>query len=127
MQQTLHMKGFSTTWCSWISSIMTGGQVGIKVNDQTGANFQTKKGLKQGDLLSPFLFNVVVDMLGILIKRSKEEGKVAGLVPHLVNDDLSILQYADDTLLFLEHDLDKAKNMKLLLLAFEQVSWLKIN
>ena len=69
VQHTLHMKGFSITWCSWISSIMTGGQVGIKVNDQTGANFQTKKGLKQGDLLSPFLFNVVVDMLGILIKR----------------------------------------------------------
>jgi hypothetical protein len=50
---------------------MTRGHVGIKVNDRTGANFQTKKGLIQGDPLSPILFNAVVDMLGILIKRAK--------------------------------------------------------
>jgi hypothetical protein len=81
---------------------MTRGHVGIKVNDRTGANFQTKKGLIQGDPLSPILFNAVVDMLGILIKRAKER-QVAGLVPHLVDDSLSVLQYADDTLLFLEH------------------------
>ena len=40
---------------------------------------------------------------------------------------LSILQYADDTILFMEHDLDKARNLKLLLSAFEQMSGLKIN
>jgi hypothetical protein len=66
-------------------------------------------------------------MLGILIKRAKEEEQVVGLVPHLVEDELSILQYADDIVLFLEHDLEKAKNMKLLILAFEQVLGLKIN
>jgi hypothetical protein len=66
----------------------------------------------------------VVAMLGILTKRAKATGKVEGLVPNLVEDGLSILQYATDTLL--EHDLEKAKNMKLLL-AFEQVSGLKIN
>jgi retron-type reverse transcriptase len=106
---------------------MTGGHVSIKVNDRIGADFQTKKGLRQGDPLSPILFNIVVDVLSILIKRAKEEDQVAGLVPYLVEDGLSILQYADDIVLFLEHDLDKEKNMKLLLLAFEQVWGLKIN
>jgi hypothetical protein len=37
-----------------------------------------------------------------------------------VNSDLSILQYVDDTVLFMELDLEKAQNMKLLLYAFEQ-------
>ena len=37
--QTLRMKGFSSKWCSWINFIMIGGHVGIKVNDQVGANF----------------------------------------------------------------------------------------
>jgi hypothetical protein len=45
----------------------------------------------------------------------------------LVDDGISILQYADDTIIFMDHDLDKAQNMKLLLCAFEQVSGLKIN
>ncbi|KAL5664100.1 hypothetical protein ACJX0J_024208, partial [Zea mays] len=40
---------------------------------------------------------------------------------------LSILQYADDTILFLEHDLDKARNMKLILAAFEQRAILNPN
>lgn len=103
------------------------GHIGIKVNDQTSAIFQTKKGLRQGDLLPPILFNILVDMIEILIKREKVTEQVGGLVYNLVEDGLSILQYADDTLLFLEHDLEKAKNLKLLLLDFEHASCLKIN
>jgi hypothetical protein len=106
---------------------MEGGHVGVKINDQIEQNFQTKKGVRQGDPLSPILFNIVVDMLAILIKRAKEDGQIAGVVPHLVDDGLLILQYADDTILFMEYDIDKAKNMKLLLSAFEQLSGLKIN
>jgi hypothetical protein len=49
------------------------------------------------------------------------------VIPHLVDGGLSILQYADDTILFMEHDLEKARNLKLILAAFEQLSGLKIN
>jgi hypothetical protein len=49
------------------------------------------------------------------------------VIPYLVDDGLPILQYADDTILFMEHDLKKAKNLKLILSAFEQLSGLKIN
>jgi hypothetical protein len=66
-------------------------------------------------------------MLAVLIKRAKDEGQISGIVPHLVEDGISILQYTDDTIIFIDHDLDKAQNMKLLLCAFKQVSWLKIN
>lgn len=45
----------------------------------------------------------------------------------MVDNGLSILQYADDTILFMDQDLEKAKNMKLLLCAFQQLSSLKIN
>jgi hypothetical protein len=55
------------------------------------------------------------------------EGQMAGVIPHLVDNGLSILQYENDMVLFMEHDIDKAKNMKLLLSAFEQLSGLKIN
>jgi hypothetical protein len=40
VQQILRMKGFSSTWCKWVTSFMEGGHVGIKVNDQVGKNFQ---------------------------------------------------------------------------------------
>jgi hypothetical protein len=121
------MKGFSSKWCSRIEQVVTKRSVGIKVNNEIGHNFQTKKGVRQGDPLSPILFNLIVDMLAILISRSKELGHVPGVVRHLVDDSLSILQYADDTIIFLENDQQGAKNMKPLLCAFEQLSDLKIN
>jgi len=104
-----------------------GGNVNIKVNDQLGKYFQTRKGLRQGDPLSLILLNIVVDMLSILIARAKDVGQIEGVIPHLIQNGLSILQYMEDTVLFLSHDLPKATNMKLLLSLFEQLSGLKIN
>jgi hypothetical protein len=45
----------------------------------------------------------------------------------LVDEGLSILQYVDDTVIFMDNDLEKAKHMKLLLCAFEQLSGFKTN
>jgi hypothetical protein len=67
-----------------------------------GRYFQTKKGLIQGDPLSSLLFNLVADMLATLITRAREEGQIDGLVPHIIDRGLSILQYADDTILFMD-------------------------
>ena len=121
------MKGFDQAWRHQVDSFTRKGGVGIKVNDDIGHYFQTHKGLRQGDLMSPILFNIVVDMLAILIGRAKEAGQVGGLIPHLVDGGVSILQYASDTIIFMEHDLAKARNMKLVLCLFEQLTGLKIN
>ena len=45
IQQVLRMKGFSPTCCEWISKVMTRGSVAIKVNDNLGHYFQTRKGV----------------------------------------------------------------------------------
>jgi len=127
LQQTLRMKGFSAEWRAMIHSFVSGGSVVIKVNDDVGHYFQTKKGLRQGDSVSPMLFNIVADMLAVMIERAKVDGQIDGVVNHLVDGGLSILQYADDMILFMDHDLEKARNLKLILSAFEQLSGLKIN
>ena len=97
------MKGFDEACRRQVESFTQKGSVGIKVNDDIGHYFQTHKGLRQGDRMSPILFNIVVDMLAILIGREKEARKVGGLVPRLVDGCVSILQYADDTIIFMEH------------------------
>jgi len=66
-------------------------------------------------------------MLAVLISIAKEVVQIKGVVPHLIDEGLSVLQYADDTIIFMDNDLERAKNMKLLLCAFEQLSGLKIN
>jgi hypothetical protein len=79
------MKGFDPKWCDWIKKFVEKGSVGIRVNNDIGHHFQTRKGLRQGDPLSPILFNIIADMLAILIARAKEDGQVNGLIPHLVD------------------------------------------
>jgi hypothetical protein len=45
VKQVLEMKEFLSVWCHWIDTIIQGGHVGIKINDQVGPNFQSKRGL----------------------------------------------------------------------------------
>jgi hypothetical protein len=66
-------------------------------------------------------------MLAVHISKAKEVEQIKRVVPHLIDDGLSVLQYADDTIIFMDNDLERAKNMKLMLCAFEQLSGLKIN
>jgi hypothetical protein len=73
------------------------------------------------------LFNIVADIFGIMIEHAKVDGLIEGVVSHLINEGLSKLQYADDTILFMDHDFEKARNLKHILSSFEQLSRLKIN
>ena len=66
LQQSLRMKGFDPKWCEWVKCFVEGGNVGIKVNDQVGSYFQTKKGLRQGDPLSLILINIRCGYVGNL-------------------------------------------------------------
>jgi hypothetical protein len=127
LQQTLRMKGFSDEWHALIHNFVFGVSVAIKINDDIGRYFQMKKGLRQGDTLSPMLFNIVSDMLPIIIERAKVDGQIERVVPHLVDGGLSILQYAYDTIVFMDHDLEKTRNLKLILTSFKQLSGVKIN
>jgi hypothetical protein len=86
-----------------------------------------RKMLRQGDPLCTVLFNIVLDLLAIIIVRAKDDVQVSSLIPHLVKGGVSILQYADDTILFMDKDLEKTVNMKLIMCIFEQILGFKIN
>ena len=75
--------------------------MGIKVNQDIGHYIQNQKGLRQGDPLSPMGFNVLADMLAILVAPAKEDDQMEGLIPHFVDGGVSIFQYTNDTIIFM--------------------------
>jgi hypothetical protein len=97
LYQMMQLKGFGDIFSDWVMKVVRGGRVAIRVNNKIGPYFPTFAGVRQGDPLSPLRFDVVGD--GLLMKKGQEEGLVKGLVLHLVDGGISILQYADDTIL----------------------------
>ncbi|GJR96304.1 putative RNA-directed DNA polymerase, eukaryota, reverse transcriptase zinc-binding domain protein [Tanacetum coccineum] len=92
--------GFGHKWCLWIIGCLKSASISILVNGSLTKEFQMERGLRQGDPLSPFLFIIVAEALQISILEACGRGIFAGL--SLANDgaNLSLLQYADDTLFF---------------------------
>jgi hypothetical protein len=62
-----------------------------------------------------------------MFENAKMAGQIRGLVPNLIEGGLTHLQYADDTIIFLNYDDQSIYNTKFLLYCFEDMSGLKIN
>jgi len=120
-------KGFSPRVTGWIMSTVKGGRVCININDENGLYFKTHRGSRQGDPLSPLLFNLAVDALDHILRKAKERGHIKGVIPHLVLGGLTHLQYADDTVIMMDCEDQTIVNMKFLLYCFEWMTGLKIN
>nr|GEZ70020.1 RNA-directed DNA polymerase, eukaryota, reverse transcriptase zinc-binding domain protein [Tanacetum cinerariifolium] len=70
--------GFGAKWCGWIQECLRSSRGSVLVNGSPTEEFQFYKGLKQGDLLSPFLFILVMESLHLSFKRVEDAGSKVG-------------------------------------------------
>jgi len=80
----LAARGFDDRWRSWISCILNTGKTAIKLNGVPGHWLTCRRGLRQGDPLSPYLFIIVADVLQRLIRHASNNG----LISHPVDQTL---------------------------------------
>jgi hypothetical protein len=123
----MEARDFCPMWCEWIRRVVSGGTVSVKMNDLLGPYRKSHKGVRQGDPLSPILFNFVADGLSRMIHRAQTNKLYCGLVDHIVDNGIAVLQYGDDTIICLKHNVEGERNMKLLLYLYELMAGLKIN
>jgi hypothetical protein len=127
LEEMLSTRGFSSKWISWVMRLVKRGSIAIRLNDRNSHYFQPRKGLRQGDPLSPLLFNLVVDVFTRMLCTIASKGYLIGLMNRRCPEGIISLQYADDTLLFLVNDAQGANHLKWLMIFFEDLSGLKIN
>jgi hypothetical protein len=91
--ECLHMRGFNSTWCDWIKQVVSRGTVSIKLNNLCGPYIKSFKGVRQGDPLSPILFNFAADCLTRMVMKAQNNGLFSGLVEHIIPKGVAILHY----------------------------------
>ncbi|XP_058753205.1 uncharacterized protein LOC131626408 [Vicia villosa] len=118
--------GFGDKWRKWMELLVFKRDMSVVVNGSPSIEFVVKRGLRQGDSLSPFLFVLVAEALSRLVRKSIEIGEYKGLLLKR-RCAVDILQFVDDTLLFGQGSWKHIKALKIVLRAFELVSGLGIN
>ncbi|CAK8566133.1 unnamed protein product [Lathyrus sativus] len=118
--------GFGTKWMKWIRGSIFNSFVSILINGSPSKDFRVGRGLKQGDPLAPFLFAIAAEGLSSLVKSAVAGNMLSQFMIH-GQPTVSILQFADDTLLIVDGSTSNIWAFKAILRAFELISGLKTN
>ncbi|KAJ0700669.1 putative RNA-directed DNA polymerase [Helianthus annuus] len=121
-----HM-GFPAKWRNWVMGILFAGRGSILVNGSPTGEFHYKRGLRQGDPLSPFLFIVAMEGLHVMMERAKQCNIFSGVKLPRNGPCITHMLYADDSIFIGEWEGNNVKNLKRILRIFYLISGLKVN
>lgn len=125
--EVLRSINFDSKWIDWISSIFESSRISVIVNGAPSEEFSPTKGLRQGDPLSPLLFNLIGEVLAKLLDRASNLHIFSGVSLPSYSSPITHLQFADDVILFLKPDCNSIIGVKRVLQTFQVLSGLKIN
>jgi hypothetical protein len=117
--------GFGEKWCSWISFCISTVRFSVLVNGSPEGFFDSSRGIRQGDPLSPLLFVFVMEALSRMLSAGINDGLLEGF--KVGNVTVSHLLFADDTLIFCKDNPDQLAYLRGIFLLFEAASGLKVN
>nr|GEW10773.1 hypothetical protein [Tanacetum cinerariifolium] len=69
LRNILHCFGFYATMVKWIMACVSLVSFSLSINGDIHGYFQGRRGLRQGDPISPYLFTLVMKVLTLIIKR----------------------------------------------------------
>ena len=117
----LKLFGFGQSFCSWVRVLYTDITSCIMNGGYSTGYFNIKRGVRQGDPLSPYLFLLCIETLALAIRR---DNTIEGI--QFGKHEIKQILYADDISLFVKNT-NSIKRLQYLFEEFEKVSGLKVN
>ncbi|XP_043687599.1 uncharacterized protein LOC122638815 [Telopea speciosissima] len=97
--------GFPAKFIQWVKACVDSPCFSILLNGSPTGYFKGKRGIRQGDPLSPYLFTIAMEGFTALMQKLECEGRIS-LFPRCKSSHLSHLIFADDLMVFVKaaHD-----------------------
>jgi hypothetical protein len=89
---------YITVWRDIISGLLSSSSTRILLNGMPGDSITHKRGLHQGDQLSPVLFILVMDILNLMVFKAADERLLQPHSSRSIQHRVSL--YADDVVMF---------------------------
>ena len=97
MIKTLQKMGIEGTYLNIVNAIYDKPTANIILNGEKLKAFPLRSGTRQGYLLLPLLFNIVLEVLATAIREEKE---IKGIQ---IRKEVKVSLFADDTILYIEN------------------------
>ncbi|KAL8117764.1 hypothetical protein AgCh_015597 [Apium graveolens] len=122
LRQRLITMGLYETWVEWMMMCVKMVAYNFCFNDSVIGPITPRKGLRQGDPISPYLFLLCVEGLYNALDVAADNGTVTGCKICPRAPTLTHLLFADDNFLFFRTTVEEATSIKELLLNYESCS-----
>jgi hypothetical protein len=99
----------------------------ILLNGVPTNKFYPKRGLRQGDPLSPYLFIICADVLTNLLIKAQEDKKIKGVKIAQGAPEITHLLFADDSLMFCRANIEEVNYINSIILDYQNASGQLVN
>lgn len=111
---------------SWLRVCIYTTNFTVGYNGNVNGYFKGSRGLRQGDLLSPYLFVIAMNTLSLMLKQAAQEMKF-NYHHKCRGSKLTHLCFADDLLIFMDGSLESVQSVLQVLREFEMRSGLAVS
>nr|GEX14201.1 hypothetical protein [Tanacetum cinerariifolium] len=127
LENVLIKFAFPVKMVNWIMACISSSAFFICLNGKVYGYFKGRRGLRQGDPISPYLFTLVIEVFNVIMSKNINESKDYGFHFGCKELQLSHLCFADDLLVLCKGNRDSLEVVKKSLKEFSLVSGLNPN